>query len=162
MNIELIQKTLHDLGLTLQVLSEKEYTQALQTLSGSSIGEHSRHIIEFFQELLNGYSPGLVHYDGRQRNALIQNDPQHAIQQLHHIADQIHLANKDLQLKTCLNQHETAFESNYYRELCYCWEHCIHHQALIKVGFIELNKTPLDVSFGVAVSTIAYRNQCAQ
>jgi hypothetical protein len=41
-------------------------------------------------------------------------------------------------------------------------EHCVHHQAVIKIGLIYLEKTELSESFGAAKSTIEYRKQCAQ
>ncbi|MBK8956730.1 MAG: DinB family protein [Saprospiraceae bacterium] len=162
MKIDLIHKTLADLSIHIQNLSDPEYAQAIQTLSGSSIGEHTRHIIEFFQELLSGYESGCVHYDGRKRNPLIQNNRQVAIDCIHQIASQIQLPDKTLQLKSCICSEDQLLATNYHRELFYAWEHCIHHQALIKVGLLELNKTTTDHPFGVAESTLSYRNQCAQ
>ena len=53
-------------------------------------------------------------------------------------------------------------ESNYNRELLYNLEHCIHHQALIKVAIIQSATIEIDENFGVARSTIEYRKQCAQ
>ena len=45
------------------------------------------------------------------------------------------------------------------RELAYCIEHSIHHQALIKAGLIGSGLKDLtDKDFGVAYSTIRYRN----
>lgn len=162
MNIGLIQKTLNELASSVQNLSNEEYSQSLLSLSGSSIGEHARHIIEFFQELFNGYEQGLIHYDARQRNVLIQSNPQVAVEHIQRILSQIERPDKLMKLKTSLIHTDEHLSSNYFRELCYCWEHCIHHQAMIKVGFLELNKSSLDASFGVAISTLSYRDQCAQ
>jgi hypothetical protein len=52
-------------------------------------------------------------------------------------------------------------ESNYFRELLYNLEHCIHHQALIKVAILQCETVTID-NFGVDQTTIEYRNQCAQ
>jgi hypothetical protein len=50
----------------------------------------------------------------------------------------------------------TSFE----RELVYCLDHAIHHQALIKIGLKELDCVDLvNGNFGVAYSTIRYRMQ---
>ena len=57
---------------------------------------------------------------------------------------------------------ELLIQSNYERELLYNLEHCIHHQALIKVAIIQSNSVAIDENFGVARSTIEYRKQCAQ
>jgi len=44
------------------------------------------------------------------------------------------------------------------RELAYCIEHSIHHQAIIKAGLISMGLNKLtDDHFGVAYSTIRYR-----
>lgn len=53
-------------------------------------------------------------------------------------------------------------QSNYYRELLYNLEHCIHHQALIKVAVLQFENVLLNENFGVARSTIEYRKQCVQ
>jgi hypothetical protein len=46
--------------------------------------------------------------------------------------------------------------------LMYNIEHCVHHQAIIKIAFLFLGKQEFVESFGVAKSTIKYRNQCVQ
>lgn len=49
------------------------------------------------------------------------------------------------------------------RELAYCLEHSIHHQALIKVGLKEQNiENLIDENFGVAPATIRHKQKCAQ
>jgi uncharacterized damage-inducible protein DinB len=50
------------------------------------------------------------------------------------------------------------------REVAYCIEHSIHHQAIIKAALIAIGREKLvDEQFGVAYSTIRHRKeQCAQ
>ena len=44
------------------------------------------------------------------------------------------------------------------RELLYCLDHAIHHQAFIKIGLKELQIADLvEDDFGVAYSTLRYR-----
>jgi hypothetical protein len=42
--------------------------------------------------------------------------------------------NKKIELQQIIDNEEVRIESNYFRELLYNLEHCIHHQALIKVA----------------------------
>jgi hypothetical protein len=47
------------------------------------------------------------------------------------------------------------------RELLYNLEHCIHHQALIKVAVLESDTIFVNENFGVARSTLNIE-KCAQ
>ena len=57
----------------------------------------------------------------------------------------------------------TKIATTFQRELAYCLEHSIHHQALIKVGLKELNlENIIEKNFGVAPATIRYHEKCVQ
>ena len=78
---------------------------------------------------------------------------------------QISKENKSLYLLTYyddLQGKPEKISTNYFREIAYNLEHTIHHMALIRVGLRELGDIPVDDSYGVASSTIKYRQQCAQ
>jgi RNA-binding protein YhbY len=67
-----------------------------------------------------------------------------------------------LKLQQIVDGEELLIDTNYNRELLYNLEHCIHHQALIKVAVLQNDAITIDANFGVARSTIEYRKQCAQ
>ena len=157
-----INNNLDELIDLLKQLSNDEYSNPCAQLSNSSIGEHTRHIIELFQCLENQYESGVINYDDRQRNVLIQTDTDFAIQQIVQIQSNLDKENKNIVLKQKIESHEIITDSNYYRELLYNFEHCIHHQALIKVAILQHSTITIDENFGVARSTIEYRNQCVQ
>lgn len=157
-----IQHCLNELSDLLLKLSDDNYTRPCHELSGATIGEHSRHIIEMFQCLLTNYETGLVNYDNRQRNRDIQTSTSFALSQISSIQNTIERENKAIVLQQIIDGHEIRIESNYHRELLYNLEHCIHHQALIKVAVLVDGHTELHEHFGVARSTIEYRKQCAQ
>lgn len=157
-----INYNLDELIALLKQLSDKEYSNPCANLSNSSIGEHTRHIIELFQCLENQYKSGVINYDNRKRNVLIQTNTDFAIQQIEQIQHNLNKENKNIVLKQKIQSHEITTESNYYRELLYNFEHCIHHQALIKVAILQYPAIAIDKNFGVARSTIEYRKQCAQ
>ncbi len=157
-----IQNTLNELSNLVRQLSDDEYTCPCQGLSNATIGEHTRHIIEMFQCLENHYESGVVNYDLRQRNYQIQTDTSFANECILTIKNQLEKPNKTLHLQQTVDGENFLFESNYHRELLYNLEHCIHHQALIKVAILQNDKITVDENFGVARSTIEYRKQCAQ
>ena len=157
-----INNALNELNHLLQQLSEKEYSNPCLELSNSTIGEHIRHIIEMFQCLENQYEKGIVNYDSRERNILIQTNPAYALQVIQQIQKRVGRPNKKIELQQIINGEEIRIESNYFRELLYNLEHCIHHQALIKVAVLRHETLIIDENFGVAPSTLAYRKQCVQ
>lgn len=146
----------------LNQLTDNEYSNPCKELSDASIGEHTRHIIEMFQCLQEQYSSGIVNYDKRERNKRIQTSCIFAKIQIEKIKGGLQLENNILLLQQKIDGNLVEIESNYYRELLYNLEHCIHHQALIKVALLQNNCVSLNENFGVARSTIEYRKQCAQ
>ena len=162
MLIASINKTLNELLDLLSQISDNDYSCPCHELSESTIGEHTRHIIEMFQCLENQYENGVVNYDIRKRDYLIQTNTDFAQKCILQILNQIEKPNKSLQLQQIIDGVELLIDTNYNRELLYNLEHCIHHQALIKVALIQSETIKIDENFGVARSTIEYRKQCAQ
>ena len=162
MLIPSINLSLDKLVSLLIQLPDSEYAKPCVSLSNSTIGEHTRHIVEMFQCLENNYDSGIVNYDKRSRNQLIQTNTDFAISQIKMVQNSLEKENKKLELQQIIDKEELRIESNYFRELLYNLEHCIHHQALIKVAILQMDSIEIDASFGVARSTIEYRNQCAQ
>ena len=162
MLIASINKTLNELLDLLSQISDSDYSCPCRDLSNATIGEHTRHIIEMFQCLENQYKNGIVNYDIRKRDYLIQTNTDFARECILQILNQIEKPNKSLQLQQIVDGSTLLIDSNYNRELLYNLEHCIHHQALIKVAVIQSETIKIDENFGVARSTIEYRKQCAQ
>lgn len=143
----------------------EKYAMPIPALSGASMGQHVRHVIELFQALLNGYESGIVNYEERKRDRLLETDPVLAKEWLQTIKQGLDLENKSLELHTCdyeAREKLVTIPSNYYREIAYNLEHTIHHMALIRVSAWHQGNYSLPDSFGVAYSTIKYREQCAQ
>jgi hypothetical protein len=162
MLIPSINNSLDELVDLLNQLSEKEYSKSCYELSGASIGEHTRHIIEMFQCLNQNYDSGTVNYDKRDRNVLIQTNVDFAVQMILDVKNSIQKDNRELELQQMIDGTAIKIQSNYYRELLYNLEHCIHHQALIKVAILKFENIAVHENFGVARSTVEYRKQCAQ
>lgn len=157
-----VQNNLKENIELLRQLSHEEYTFQNPILSNATIGEHIRHIIELFGCLLDNYDYGLINYDNRNRDILLQTNKNEAITALEKYLNLIDKPNKTLLLEqNCFGPKE-EIQTNYYRELVYNIEHSIHHQALIKVALHGKQHIKTSNSFGIAPSTIEYRKQCAQ
>jgi hypothetical protein len=160
-----IQNVFVQLSESLSRLTDAEYTQPSNILFNATIGQHVRHIIELFQCLEKGYEEGVVNYEKRKRDYRIETDKNVAASLLKDIYQQMDKPNKEITLEA--GDYDDAVEtvripSNYYREIAYNLEHTIHHMALIRVGINEVSSITLPGEFGVAYSTIKYRQQCAQ
>jgi len=160
-----IQHVFVQLSESLNQLSNEEYVKPSKVLLNATIGQHIRHIIELFQCLEKGYDDGVVNYEKRKRDYQIETNKELACSLLKDIYQNIERSNKEIMLETedyCDTMQLVSIPSNYYRELAYNLEHTIHHMALIRVGINEVSSVVLPEEFGVAYSTVKYRQQCAQ
>lgn len=149
----------------LEHLSDHQYSTPVDLLSGATIGQHIRHIVEFFQELDKGYESGTVNYDRRSRSAVLETSRSLAICQLSQMLHSMDRPDKDLALLTYLPARDAEpvfIRTNYSRELLYNMEHIVHHMALLRIGLTALTTIPLPPQFGVAASTLQYRQACAR
>lgn len=160
-----IEEVFVQLTDALSQLTEEEYTQPSEILFGATIGQHVRHIIELFQCLENGYNEGRVNYEKRKRDYRIETDKELASALLRRVFRNLAKPNRQIVLEA-EDYNETvevvSIPSNYFREIAYNLEHTIHHMALIRVGIAEVSAIRLPKEFGVAYSTLKFRQQCAQ
>jgi hypothetical protein len=144
-------------------ITEPDFSKPVKTLGNSTIGQHIRHTLEFFICLENGFEKGLINYDKRLHDKLIEEDKFIALSTIAKIQDFINRVhnNKDLTLEVGYDLDQDTFISvntNYQRELIYNIEHAVHHMAIIKIGMPEAAPyITLPGDFGIAASTIRYR-----
>lgn len=162
------QENLIEIKKVLIQLTDEQYVYSSKTLFGATIGQHVRHILEFYQSALNGFDTKIVNYDHRLRNLLIETNCNFAIQIIDEINANLALDLTDemfvLEGNFCADEGiEIKIQTSFFRELAYCLEHSIHHQALIKVGLLEINCLSfIDETFGLAPATIRFRKACVQ
>ena len=150
------------LQAVLDELTITDYTAPSPALSGATIGQHTRHIIELFLELKKGYANGTVNYENRKRDYRLETDKSFAIEGLNNLLLAFSNPDKVIELATdlSLNGYDLfTIHTTYYRELIYNIEHTVHHMALIRVAVQELTDIELPQSFGIASSTIKYREK---
>lgn len=166
MNTSVYIAVIRQLTDLLNQLSPNEYTKSLCVLNGSSIGQHTRHVVEFYQCLLAGKSGGVVDYDGRERNFLLENDLNFTIETLEKIEESIiSIKNPNetilLSVSYC-TENQDFVETNFMREMVYLVEHSIHHYALIRIGLQQnFPNIVIPKNFGIAHSTIRHHELSA-
>jgi hypothetical protein len=146
----------------IESVDEVSYAQKLEVLHYNSLGQHFRHILEFYLCLIEAKSCGIVNYDNRKRDLNIETDKSYAKMVAGTIQSQLETINLDttIGLETCLGSDTAIITSNFSRELVYLSEHTIHHFALIKIGIsTSFPAVKLCENFGVAESTIVYNKQ---
>ena len=160
--IQNIQHTLAELSDIICQLEEAEFSRSLPIFSGSSIGMHARHVVEFYQCLLEqSFGNQQVNYDKRSRDLLLQTNLDYfsqAIETVISTLDTVSEARLKGPLSIATDDAQDVMNSSLNRELHYNLEHTIHHAALIKIGILNLMPDKeLPKSFGVAPSTIRYQ-----
>lgn len=154
---------LNQLETVIRQLNDQQFCQPVEMLSNASIGQHVRHTLEFFLCLMDARNQGVINYDSRKREKLIEENVTLAFSVIKSIKEFLNKEEPDLPLTLVANYHSDEKESvhiasNFMRELAYTVEHAIHHMALIKVGILlSESEILLPEHFGVASSTIRYQ-----
>lgn len=146
-----------------QQLDEKDFARPSSSLSKATLGQHLRHTLEFFLCLEQGFLTGIVNYDERAHDPLIETDKFIALNTIERIGEFIkkQKGDKPMKLEVGYDRHSDdcqTIETNYFRELIYNIEHAVHHMAIMKIGLREVAPyVTIPTDFGVAVSTLRYR-----
>lgn len=163
---QVISEQVQDL---LDLMNNENYSQPLRIFNGSSIGQHIRHIVDFYLCLINGLDATNINYDKRERNPEIEEDCLTAKNMMTIIGNKIQLLDIEKRVMVCSsfvadeNVDLKLISSSVGRELMYAYDHAIHHLAIIKIGMqIHFPEVSISKDLGVAPSTLKYRQQCVQ
>ncbi len=153
---------LNQLVQVLEGLPDDGYGQALELLQGSSIGQHVRHTIEFYECFFEGIESGIISYDNRKRDFRTELDTAYSCQLLNRYIEQVATLAQDQKLQfNCMFSENKIEEvpTTLSRELAYLVEHTIHHLAIIKMALQQIYPNiDLPTNFGVAFSTVRFHN----
>ncbi len=145
----------------LHQMSNEELSRPITLLFGSSIGQHMRHILEFYECLLSNAGNRSFSYDRRQRNALIGTEVLAAracaVRNMSLLAelaaDRVLTMESELPEPTPWSTQETTLK----RELAYLADHGVHHLAMIRIALEQhFPHVHVPESVGVAASTRNY------
>ena len=149
-------KQLRELSELLSLIDDSEFTEPMEVVFGSTIGRHTRHILEFYDAFYKGYKSGILHYGGRKRKLKFETNRNAAISKIEKLNKKLHKIpdEKDLILKLKINENSYFMPTTVAREFLYLMEHTTHHIALIRIGLQNINPEKNEFeSLGVAYST---------
>lgn len=162
-----VSQILEQLDEVLEQIRQEDYCKPSAILSGSTIGQHTRHTLEFFICLNEGLRRAEVNYDKRKHDPSIQEQRDLARQIISELQQFVreNQGDRPMTLVVSYDPESDAplsIPSNYYRELAYNIEHAVHHMALIKIGLRDIAAyVELPQGFGIATSTIRHQSQQA-
>jgi hypothetical protein len=145
----------------LNQFSPEEYRMPLPEYEGNSIGQHFRHILEFFQCLDKGAPDGLVDYAGRPRNLQYESDPRLAAAAFDLFAVRLHELQPDAPVSVRAefgSAERPDYASTVGRELAFVYDHAIHHLAIIRIGLNgHFRHIQPPQHLGVSPATVKFR-----
>jgi hypothetical protein len=97
------KNVLNQLSDSLTLISNEEFRKPIMALNGSTIGQHTRHTIEFFKCLSTSYDSGQVDYDARERKIEIESDKGVSIEELEKLMNWLESPIDDKKLRLAVN-----------------------------------------------------------
>ena len=128
------------------------------------VGPHLRHCIDAYRCLLDGLAGGVVDYDARSRDALVEADRQAGLAALNELIEELRrLEPLDaayevrvfVDTPAGVGADDACAWSTLYRELQFLVGHTVHHYALIAMILRQRGIEP-GREFGVAPSTLQH------
>jgi hypothetical protein len=159
---EAMCETLRNGENLLEQLSDAEYCEPCPLVFHGSVGNHYRHVLDHFRNLLEVSPNAILDYDHRLRQTPVEIQRSAALAESGRIRGLIGSLNATWDLRPV--QISTRVSATYHeietvnstagREAVFCILHAVHHYALIRVICGFMGKIP-PAEFGVAPSTLA-------
>jgi len=167
----LIEENIHLLRQGVELIERLDhslYAEANHPLLKYTAGGHFRHSIDFYTCFLSSVATGLVNYDRRARNEVVELDRAFAVAEIEDIIDRLGKLSADCgeELRVVLESGSAGEDesdwsrSSVGRELQFLLSHTIHHYALIAMA-LRLQGFETPEEFGVSLSTLEHWRQTA-
>lgn len=150
----------------LREIDREAYARPLDLYNGSTLGQHFRHICDFYYCLLRGLPNRLIDYADRERRPEVELDPGHALMAFQHILYALDTMeeHQPLQVRgdfsTAPEHQRPLLASTVGRELMFAHDHAVHHLAIIRMGLQSVfPEVALEENLGVAPSTVKYQSK---
>lgn len=151
---------LSQLEQLLQDIGKLRYTQPLELLEGHSIGQHVRHLLEFYQCLIDGLPGKTVNYAGRSRASVPETDPGYALSMVQEIKSALVASDSTDLIEVVADYPHQQLKclSSLGRELMFAFDHAIHHLAIIRVAVRHYwPEYSIPDHLGLAPSTVRHK-----
>ena len=145
-------------------ITDGQYLLDKQPLFNSSVGAHTRHVLDHYQAFIDGLPMGHINYDARARVSDVELNRTVAIEKINSIItciaqidnhDQALLVSVDVGMPE--NEDVVPQRSTVGRELTFLHGHLVHHEALVAF-ILRAQNVSLDVdNVGLAPSTVKHR-----
>ena len=152
---------LHEGRELLRLLESKDYTSGYKPAFHSTIGAHFRHVLEHYRCFISQLETGVICYDRRERNALLETDIDFAARTL----VQLTQALAQLGPESFRQSYQMADElsdglvaTSLQRELLFLQSHTMHHYAIIGAMARAFGKQPKQ-GFGIAIATLNHEQE---
>ncbi len=158
-----LKKDLFSLCLFIEELDDAVYVQPLPLISGATIGQHVRHMLEFYGCILLDATSDLICYDNRKRELSMERERAVALKTAERLVERLNdiIIDKKVSVQANYSSHDqddVYLSSTLFRELAYALDHSIHHQAIVKAGLAVMPEVLKKMSdLGVAPSTSRYK-----
>ncbi len=140
------------------------YCAPLALFNGSSLGQHFRHIVDFYRCMARGIPEQKIDYTARERDLRTETQPRYAADLLTECLEQLRPADMSLCVRVAtdfigqLPKERIFVDSTVGRELMFAHDHAVHHLAMIRMGLQQTApEVRLDDAVGYAAATVSYR-----
>ena len=153
---------LRQLADVVNQVDDIDFSRPSNALGGSTIGQHVRHALEFFNCLEAGYHTGVINYDKRSHDSVIEKNKEVALGALgdamRFVSGMEERVNLRLEVNYSADEAQSiSIDTNAVRELVYNIEHTVHHMAMVKVAVRDVAPyITLAPDFGMAASTVRH------
>ena len=140
-----------------------------QARFADAIGPHLRHVLEHYEELLDGLGRRVLEYDRRRRDRRVEQNPQVARERFCTVIERLDALTvgqprvDEVAVMLCggVDGGECfVAKSSVERELLFVASHAVHHYAILKPVLVQRGYT-VGADFGKAPATIHYEREAA-
>jgi len=138
-------------------INNELYTKKNSFLMNHTIGQHFRHIYDFYYQFFECLNVGDIDYDARSRIHKLETDHIVMMKSFSQIKENLNFKNNK-RLNVCYqldnNKIRNSIDSNIERELLFIHSHTLHHLAMIRGVLESKYKFQFNNDFGFSLSTL--------